>query len=154
MLLKQALTDPESFWGTVTSRATGAIQNLRKKRALNSLEGELAQILRTANAHKTKGKKPGHAVYQELAARADSKINTFCQQWNVSRTSVDTQVPALRDLFALTVAAANPPLALKAILVWFGAIFACIAVGFIAALVSVGFHGTIQLVHRLIPFLR
>ena len=64
------------------------------------------------------------------------------------------QVPALRDLAALAQTQPEAPAVVKAVLIPVAAVATCVMVGFIAALINTGFHGTIQIIHRIIPFLR
>jgi len=111
----------------------------RQRRAKESLESELANIIDTANGHRAKGVSRGADVFLTLESKANDKIAGFANKWGVSESDVRAQAPALNDLHQLTVPDSSTPAGVKLI--------AGIIAG-IGLLMIIGFSsGVIQAAH-------
>lgn len=112
----------------------------RKQYAQNRLAKELGGIIEKANAHQAKGMAPGAPLFVELYALAHSRIDLFCQTWNVDRSLIEAEVPALQDLQVLTIPVAQASLGSR---IAIGAVFALLAL----LLLSVVFGVSAGLTH-------
>ena len=98
-------TAPRNAFRVLATGTKSRFQRWRVTRATHTLEKELAAIVRVANGHKAKKLAPGAEAYCALYRQATLKIDQFVQIHQVDRQEIETQIPVLRDLEALT----HPP---------------------------------------------
>lgn len=145
MSIKEAVTNPDAFWGKVNDGMSAYIKTYRRKRAVTSLEGDLCRLLKTAKAHSSKGKKPGDPVFIELSRRADVLLDGFCDQWGADqRRSIEVQVPALRDLKQLTQPVAGIPFPVIIVGASIGLFSVCALLGVVSGSVHVFYESTVH----------
>ena len=128
-------------------KGASAIKAWQLSRSRDRLESELARIIETANSHKAKGRTPnGSLVYVALRDKALQKISAFCEQWNYDPAEIETQVPALQDLIALSVAKGKTPAGLQLIGALLGGCLLMILIGVASGLVNAGHNWVMHLV--------
>ena len=118
------------------SKTSAAIHNWRFKQAQRSLEHDLASIIETANSHRAKGLSNGSPAYVALREKAASMIESFCQRWNVNRSLVESEAPALKDLYALSESNKGNPAAFKLLACFLGGILSLVLIGAASGLVT------------------
>jgi hypothetical protein len=117
-------------------KTSAAIHNWRFKQAQSSLEHDLANIIETANSHRAKGLSKGSPAYVALREKAASKIESFCRRWNVNRSLVESEAPALQDLYALSVPDKENSAAFKLLACFLGGILSLVLIGAASGLVT------------------
>lgn len=126
-------------------KASSKCRDWRFKRDLASLERELARIIDVANGHSAKGQAKGSAVYFTLRDKAYSKIDVFCTKWTVDKEGIVSQMPALKDLDALTVAPAHMSPGVKLIAGFLGTVAALIMIGLASGVIQAGHNWAFHL---------
>jgi hypothetical protein len=126
-------------------RVASSIRSWRFNHEQAALEQGLAGIIETANSHRAKGLPKGSPAYIALRDKAASKIENFCQRWNVDRSLVEAEAPALKDLYALSVPDKGNPAALKLLAGFLGGILSLVLIGAASGLVTAA-HNWVVLV--------
>ena len=85
-------------WNNTVTRADTEVKALWRAIARRRLESDLSDIIKTATGHKKDKVANGDSRYQELWRIADQKVTDFCVKHEVSRVSIDAQIPALTEL--------------------------------------------------------
>jgi hypothetical protein len=117
----------------------------RQHRDQEALEKALARIIETANGHQAKGLPKGSPAYFALRDKATAKIDTFCKKWNVDRTVIEAEAPALREMYALTIPDKQAPASLKLLAAFLGGILSLVLIGAASGLVNVGHNWVMHL---------
>lgn len=139
---------PPSIFDKAWNRAVAGTKNWRRNRAKGQLEKQLYNIIETANGHQAKGLPAGHPAYGELMREANGKIDEFCSQWEIDRLHVEKEVPALRDLQALTVAPHPAAKVIQGVAVLIAVVVGAILIGCASGLIASGYHWTVGLLSR------
>jgi hypothetical protein len=120
----------------------------QRSRDQDALERALANIIETANGHRTKGVPRGSLVYSALRDRADARIDAYCKKWNVDRSTIEAEAPSLKDLRDLCIADKETPLAIKALTCLLGGILIMLLIGAASGIIHAGHNGVFHLLSR------
>jgi hypothetical protein len=136
---------PPTIWGRGCDRVVGWIKDVELSRAKAALEQQLARIIETANGHQAKGLPSGSPVYMALSEQATLTIDDFCARHGVERLTIEQEVPALRDLEALTHAPSLVARLTKGLGILFAGIIGALVIGCASGLVTTGYHWIVRL---------
>jgi hypothetical protein len=127
---------------------------LRKGLALRLLESELAQIVRTVSSHKRNKVPQGSSQYQSLWRRADQLVDSFCSTYQVDRSEIEAQLPALTEMRNLSVPPAQRNKKLALLFSVVGVFVLTIMTGFVAGVFHWVFSVGWQAWHSIETFLK
>ena len=107
-----------------------------------------ARIIETASGHQAKGLPAGSPAYVGLHRDATLSIEAFCASHGVARSTVEQEIPALRDLESLTRAPTPAARVVKSRGMLIVGIDVAIVTGCVGGLVAAGYHLVARLTAR------
>jgi hypothetical protein len=136
---------PPTIWDRGRDRVVGWLKDRELTWAKSTLEQQLARIIETANGHQAKGLPSGSAAFGALYQQATLTIDDFCARHGVERLTIEQEVPALRDLEALTHAPSPVARLTKGLGILIAGIIGALVIGCASGLVAAGYHWVVRL---------